>query len=156
MTMTKVHRLAAAVLPLLLAASIGCDDATRPGGDASNEGRFGASYEIVTNLMPAEPDEPPAIVNDSVSAMVSYAGGCEDHEFTLRSSAASDTARVWLRHDNGGDACEALITERITLPLPGSVLEASRVELLNPNADVPFILRWGSSGDPPTNEAGEE
>lgn len=88
------------------------------------------------------PDEPPAILSDSLSVMVAYPGGCEEHVFALGSRLAGDTAEVWLRHHSGGDPCEGQIRERLHLPLPDQVLEARRIHLLNPTGAVPFVLRW--------------
>lgn len=127
-------------LTILLAGAVGCG----PAEDQADEprGRFGSPYEVVTNVASTAPDEPPALISDSLSVMVAYPGGCADHAFTLGSSVDGDTAVVWLRHDDGGDRCEALITERIRVAVPPSVLDAHRIHLVNPNADVPFVLRW--------------
>ena len=136
--MTKVQ---AAALAFALFVG-GCGDASNDDA-AQNSNRFGSDYEIVTNEEPALPDEPPALVGDTLLAHISYPGGCEDHEFELETDIANDTARVWLRHQAHGDDCEGMIRDRIEVRVPEEVAAANTVVLLNPNADVPFVVKWG-------------
>ena len=136
--MTKVQ---VALLAFALAV-LGCEN-TSEDQQTRNADRFGSGYEIVTNEEPALPDEPPALVGDSLFAHVAYPGGCQDHDFELESDVANDTARVWLRHQGHGDDCEGMIRDRIEMQVPEDVVNAETVLLLNPNADIPFVLRWG-------------
>lgn len=124
----------------LLAAGCGGEATQEDGVDS---GRFGSSYEIVTNEEPALPDEPPTLVGDTLLAHITYPGGCQDHDFELQSDVANDTARIWLRHRAHGDDCEGLIRDRIEMRVPEEVASANTILLLNPNADVPFVVRWG-------------
>src|SRR5690554_5623492 len=133
------------VVILLLVLAAGCgrggaeDEADAPAGG----GRFGDPYQVVPGFHPAEPDTPPALAGDTLVALVTYTGGCEDHDFALDYAASADTARVWIRHDAHGDACEALIEDEVRLPLPREALAPPVVVLLNPQDPIPFILRWG-------------
>ena len=127
---------------LLMIAIVGCGG-QKPSEDAPRvEGRFGDGYQILTNEHPDAPDDPPAIVSDSLSLLVAYAGGCQDHDFSLQHETARDTTRLWLRHSNGGDDCEAMIFDRLQLELPEDVLESPTILLLNPNSEAAFIVRW--------------
>ncbi|MEX0600298.1 MAG: hypothetical protein WD021_08470 [Rhodothermales bacterium] len=142
--MKKVQKPAVWSALALLVLTVGCDgphhvDETDDGYDAE---RFGSPYGIETNEAPVAPYEPPVIVGDTLVVMVTYAGGCAEHAFELASSTGNEGTRVWLRHDDGGDDCEALVRDRLRIPLPGHVLGSSRIHLLNPNEDIPFILRW--------------
>lgn len=139
--MKKVQTTTVRGAVLFLALTLGCEEPSES-DPSSAWGRFGSPYEIVTNELPAMPDEPPAILSDSLSVMVSYPGGCAEHDFELSSTVTGDSAQVWLRHDDSGDDCEGLISDRLMLALPPGVLDAQRISLLNPNADVPFVLRW--------------
>ena len=105
-------------------------------------GRFGAPYEIVLGRAPADPDMPPAIDDDTLRALVAYPGGCEDHDFELARETSQDTVRLWLRHDAGGDDCEAMIADEVRVPLPEADLEGRTVVLENPHGGPPFMLRW--------------
>lgn len=125
-------------LSLALAA---CEQTEAPSETTRDTGRFGDAYEVLTNEHPDAPDEPPAIISDSLYALVSYSGGCENHDFDLDIDTARDTTRLWLRHDNGGDNCEALIHERLAFDLPDDALENPTILLLNPNREAPFVLR---------------
>ncbi len=128
---------------VLVGAWAGCKAPSAP----PDPDRFGDPYEILTNLSPNSPDEPPAIVSDSLSVLVAYAGGCAEHTFEPRARVTGRAAAILLRHDNGGDTCEAYLHDRIVVPLPGDVLEAPEIHLLNPHADTPFVLRWDITQD---------
>lgn len=146
--MRKVQSTALFTALAVLVAAVGCNQP--PGSaDGSDRSSFGSPYQIVTNVSTAAPDEPPAVVSDSLVVLVTYAGGCNDHEFELASSVAGDSAEVWLIHDDGGDDCEALISERLLFAVPDRVLDASRIHLLNPNSDAPFVVRWDAPGTTP-------
>lgn len=125
-------------LGLVVAA---CEQTDAPLEATRESGRFGDAYEVLTNEHPDAPDEPPVIVSDSLLVLVSYSGGCENHDFDLDIDTARDTTRLWLRHDNGGDNCEALIHERLAFDLPDDALENPTIHLLNPNHEAPFVLR---------------
>jgi hypothetical protein len=99
------------------------------------------------NESTALPDELPALMSDTLILLVSYSGGCEDHELDLKSRVEQDTAKLWIKHDANGDACEAMIFDRFEVRVPEPALEASIIVLLNPNEDIPFILRWRPADD---------
>ena len=139
----KVRSLPIAAIVLGFALFSACGAPASENGDP--RGRFGDPYEVETNTSPAAPDEPPALIADSLSVLVSYPGGCADHHFDLGSSLVGDSATVWIRHDSGGDGCEARISDRIQLDVPESVLGAPNVYLLNPTGDAPYLLRWSDS-----------
>lgn len=123
----------------------GCGE-QEPNEDAPRaEGRFGDGYQILTNEHPDAPDEAPAIVADSLSLLVAYSGGCQDHDFELQHETARDTTRLWLRHSDGGDDCEAMVYDRFRFELPEEVLESPTILLLNPNAEAEFIVRWNAA-----------
>jgi hypothetical protein len=143
--MRKVQDLAVFAALAALAAVVACNGPPGAEDGPENSG-FGSPYEIVTNPTPAAPDESPAVASDSLLVLVRYAGGCVDHDFDLIASVSGDSAEVRLVHDDGGDECEALISERLRLAVPERVLSASRIHLRNPNSDVPFILRWDAPG----------
>ncbi len=132
---------------LLVVAWAGCNTPSAPPAPE----RFGDPYDILTNLAPHAPDEPPAIVSDSLSALVTYAGGCAEHTFEAHARVTGRAAAILLRHDNGGDACEASLHDRIVLPLPANVLESPEIHLLHPKGGDPFILRWTPSQDEGTH-----
>lgn len=106
------------------------------------ESRFGDAYEIVLNETPTAPDEPPGIAEDSLHVKVGYSGGCNDHDFTLRHEVRSDTTRLWLVHDDGGDTCEAYLYDDLRLYVPPEALDAPVIMLLNPQGNAPHMLRW--------------
>lgn len=140
----------AAVTPLLLLmlAAAGCRNGAEQDAPADfDQGRFGDPYEIVLGEHPADPDQPPAITSDTLVALVTYPGGCEDHAFALGHSAARDTARLWIQHDAHGDDCEGLLHDRVALPVPAEALQASTVLLLHPQDEPPYVLRWGLARD---------
>lgn len=156
--MRKVQAVTAVIILLL----VGCgNDETQ--NETRGPDQFGNDYEIVTNEEPALPDEPPALVGDTLFAHVAYPGGCADHDFELETEVRSDTARLWLRHDARGDDCEGMISDRLDIRVPENVLDAETIVLLNPNQPEPFVLRWGAlptradrSGAMPADTAGAE
>ncbi len=130
--------IAAIAMSLSLTA---CEQAGTLGDGLSDSGRFGDAYQVVTNVHPDAPDEPPIITSDSLYVQVSYSGGCENHEFDLDMETVEDTTRLWLRHSDGGDNCEALIHDRLAFELPDAALDSGTILLLNPNHDAPLIVR---------------
>ncbi len=121
----------------------GCNSPSAP----PDPERFGAPYDILTNRSPHSPDEPPAITGDSLSVLVGYAGGCAEHAFEAQTRVAGRAAAILIRHDDGGDSCEAYLHDRIVLPLPGRVLESPEIHLLHPQGEAPFALRWDLTQD---------
>lgn len=108
-----VHRCA---MGLLLVAATGCQDSERaasPGdppprvvvaGDDADLG--GDPYELTSA----------AITGHALTVSVSFAGGCQEHAFTLvigDSFAESSPVQLpaVLKHDANGDRCEAWLTE---------------------------------------------
>ncbi len=132
----------ACLLPFVLPAWTGCR--TDPGG-RPGDGRatFGDPYEVVLGFSSVLADTPPALVGDTLVALVAYPGGCEDHDFTLAFDAHADTTRFRLVHDAGGDACEERVSEELRLAVPADALASPTLLLLNPQDPVPFVLRWG-------------
>lgn len=142
--MMKKVRVAAVIL---LLSATACREASEV-QETDDPNRFGSAYEIVTNERQALPDEPPALMGDTLSAQVAYPGGCTDHDFELHTEVRLDTARLWLRHSDYGDDCEGMINDRIEIDVPEDVLDARTILLLNPNAPEPFVLRWGDVSEP--------
>jgi hypothetical protein len=96
---------------------------------------FGDAYRIqTTNPSNGEPAEP-FIDDGDLVVVVSYSGGCADHKFEFDARVISDTARIWLEHDGGGDACEAYITQPLRIALPQSVVRAPEKILMNPDGE---------------------
>ena len=128
---------------VFFALLLGCEQPPQTGDDGRvDTRRFGDPYQILMNESTALPDELPALMSDTLIMLVSYSGGCEDHDLDLKSEVEQDTAKLWLKHDANGDSCEAIISDRFEVRVPDEVLEAPTIVLLNPNEDVPFILRW--------------
>ncbi len=120
-----------ASLVLLLLALPACDSAM----DA--EPTFGDPYQV--SQAPA-----PAVVVTGTDARlavtVEYSGGCEEHDFVLRSRDLGDQVEVWFVHDGRGDACDRAVTEALTAALPGVAAEAETLVLQTP-AGVAVPLR---------------
>ncbi len=125
------------VLAALLPA--GCDS-----GDAlRSEDTFGDPYRIVTRLPdPSTPDldVSPRIQGNALQVAVQYGGGCQQHDFTVRFRRSAASAEVWLVHDAHNDLCEALITDRLVLPLPTALLDEPSLVLRAPDGQR-FTLR---------------
>lgn len=93
---------------------------------------FGDPY--VVNRRPA-----PVLVDDTLRASVSYAGGCEQHSFEARYSL--DGTEVWLYHDGNGDSCEAYLTQQIEVPLDSSRLAPPPLRLyINPAETIELMI----------------
>ncbi len=103
---------------------------------------FGDPYEIIVNDVPGAPDKPPRVLGDWLMIMVAYSGGCSDHDFNVTSVVRRDTAHIWVQHDNGGDACEAFITDDLSLKLPTGVLATRVIAMHDPAGDPPHLLKW--------------
>jgi hypothetical protein len=151
----RVRRSGFVLLIVLLSTTMGCQDAESPEGLEEpdyDRGTFGDPYQIVTNEPPATPDEPPSLSSDTLSMQVSYTGGCQDHRFDVDYESERDTTRIWIHHRDGNDSCEEEVLERLDFAIPESALESRTIVLLNPNDDVPFIVRWGTSVTEPPSE----
>lgn len=103
---------------------------------------FGDPYEIIVNDIPGAPDKPPRILGDWLFIMVAYSGGCTDHNFSVESVVRRDTAHIWIQHANGGDTCEAYITDDLNLELSTGVLSARIIAMHDPAGDPPHVLKW--------------
>lgn len=103
---------------------------------------FGDPYEIIVNDVPGAPDKPPRILGDWLFIMVAYGGGCADHDFNVQSIIRQDTAHIWIQHQNGGDTCEAYITDELNLELPSGVLSTRVIAMHDPAGDPPHLLKW--------------
>ncbi len=136
-------------MAVLLAACGGAADEA----DETDAGPFGSPYEVILGEHDSMPDEPPALFGDTLALHVAYGGGCRDHDFELLSEVRADTAKLWLRHIDNGDDCEAWIRDRIELTVPPAVLDAGTIWLINPNGFEPFVLRWGWQSDPAVTDA---
>ena len=120
-----------ASLVLLLLALAGCDSAM----DA--EPTFGDPYQV------SEAPAPAVTVNGAdarLTVTVEYGGGCQEHDFVLRSRDLGDRVEVWFVHDARGDTCDALVTETLTAALPGVAAEAEALVLQTPSGG-PVTLR---------------
>ena len=82
------------------------------------------------------------MVGDWLLLMVAYAGGCADHQFQLNSAIRQDTAHIWIAHENGGDSCEAYITDDLSLKLSPAVLNARVIAMHDPAGEPPHLLKW--------------
>lgn len=134
-----------AVFLLSTLAWTGCSSSSEPEA-APGGSRFGNDYEIVMSESPAAPDEPPSLRGDTLAATVAYPGGEETHAFELRHEVASDTARLWLRHDAASDDDSTRVLDDLRLAVPPEALRAPTVVLLNPQGGEPFVLRWPEEG----------
>ena len=138
-----------ALLLALTACGAASDDAppaeTRENVEAPVSRQFGDAYEVVLSEHPAAPDMPPVLTGDTLLAGVRYAGGCENHAFTLEHRTARDTAHLWLRHDAEGDDCAEMLYDDLREAVPEAALRASVVVLENPQGGEPFMLRWGEA-----------
>lgn len=72
----------------------------------------------ISNLIEAK-----FIENDILSIVVSYSGGCEQHEFNLVAALGSTNtdlsphANLVLGHESNGDTCKKIIKERLAFDL---------------------------------------
>lgn len=71
----------------------------------------------------------PLLDGDRLQVAVQYSGGCREHVFQLGSDRVDGEPVVWLTHDDGGDLCEALITDTLDVPVPSSALRGRPVRL---------------------------
>lgn len=119
-------------LVLILLVAPACDTFQRRSLDDT---LFGDAYQVTTQV-PGVNDAPldvtPHIAKDLVSATVQYAGGCRDHTFRLQSRQRGDLTEIWYVHDAHDDACEALVTQSLSEPLPDEVPDTGRLVLLTP------------------------
>lgn len=64
-----------------------------------------------------------SIVNNTLSIVVSYSGGCEKHEFSLGAifvfpnTNCNPVANLALGHENNNDTCKKMIRERLEFNL---------------------------------------
>lgn len=133
----------ALVFAALLAglAMSGCDRGSGVGDSfQASEPEFGDEYQIVLGQHATSTDEPPAVEADTFYTSVTYSGGCNDHDFSLGYRASRDTTEMWLHHDNNDDDCEALIYDRLAIPLPDEARDADVLLFLDPTSDFTFIV----------------
>jgi len=63
------------------------------------------------------------LANDTLSAIISYSGGCEKHDFTLAAvpnftnSTTSPHIKLLLAHDNNGEMCKKIVKENLSFDL---------------------------------------
>ncbi len=103
---------------------------------------FGDPYEIIVNDIPGAPDKPPRLLGDWLFIMVAYSGGCKDHEFNVETVVRRDTAHIWVKHESGGDSCEAYIKDDLNIELPSGVLSTRVIAMHDPAGDPPHFLKW--------------
>ena len=91
-----------------------------------------------------------AVKDDVLTAVVSYSGGCRNHEFTLMAprsfqmSAGSVQLAITLIHDANGDPCEAYPSEQLRFDLrPISRLYQ---ETLKQDSGTVYLRPAGHSG----------
>jgi hypothetical protein len=136
----------ALVCALICACIAGCSIVSPSNSDDHVE--FGDPYEIrVTNPSTGAPVDP-FIKEGRLSIVVSYSGGCKEHEFELNDCVVSNAATIWLKHDANGDLCEAYITEELQIKLPGRVLKADKVLLLDPNGEAIALGKRAAATSP--------
>ena len=106
--------------PVSIQAGSGSGEAPRLKGRVvvSDEGSHGAGRWGTDSYSPGAA----GISGDTLTATVSFGGGCETHEFTLVLSDAfmmMDPVRLkaTLAHDANGDPCEAWLTEVVEFDL---------------------------------------
>ncbi len=132
---------AAALLALGLCAA-GCRSETPADPpEAEHRRRFGDPYALRSGPNAAAPDAYPMLRGDTLVALVSYPGGCKDHDFALKTEAAQDTAKMWLLHDAHGDDCAETVEDELLLAAPASALGRPVVVVLDPEGATPFFLR---------------
>jgi hypothetical protein len=121
-----------------LALTAGCDLVTyRPpvGRD------FGAPYVIRTGIPMVLPPglvvATPAVDSQRrLLAVVEYEGGCQPHSFALASDAIdAESTTLWLVHDDGGDRCEELVRDTLSVDL-GSAYRAGSMTLDTPSGEA--------------------
>jgi len=86
-------------------------------------------FVIITNQPPKAIQLDPfdlediEIEGDNIALHITYSGGCSTHCFSLYMSPAAFLesypvqANLYLRHNSNGDACEALVNERLSFNL---------------------------------------
>ena len=121
-------------LVLLALALPACDSA------ADAEPTFGDPYLVAADPAPAVIASAAVAGDARLAVTVEYSGGCEEHDFVLRSRDLGDQVEVWFVHDGRGDPCDALITETLTAALPGAAVEAEALVLQTPFG-APVTLR---------------
>ena len=86
-----------------------------------------------------------AIVADTLTVRVSYAGGCEDHAFELTGWADFTNrrppvpVRVALMHDARGDTCKALVQQELRFDL-SPLREAYRQQYTSSSGMITILL----------------
>jgi hypothetical protein len=86
-----------------------------------------------------------AIVADTLTVRVSYAGGCEDHAFELTGWADFTDrrppvpVRVALTHDAKGDTCKALVQQELRFDL-SPLREAYRQRYASSSGAITVLL----------------
>ena len=134
-------------LLLGLFAAVGCGESpVAPGAPERNvvveDGRNRGDDPYVVNSA--------AVDGHELTLEVSYAGGCERHDFTLVISSTfleSDPVqlRAALAHEANGDACEAWITESIDFDL--ALVRTRYQEFYGPGSGKIVLRITGVSGD---------
>jgi hypothetical protein len=132
----RLLRLPAAPAALALLASAGCDLVGRP--PIAED--FGAPYAVVVGALAEGLDNratPVLTTAGRLVVVVEYTGGCSDHFFRTDYALADDRqARLWIIHDDPGDACTETVREELALPADAAVFTRAEIVLAAPNGDV--------------------
>jgi len=107
--------------------------------DRSYKPRKTAPYDILSTELDG----------DILTVVVSYSGGCEEHNFTLISNEMYTKSMppklpLYLEHEANGDACRALIQETLTFDISGARYMGSKVVrlLLNGSMDNEVVYEY--------------
>ena len=150
------------VLSAVMALAIGCSRKDSSPTDAvaaqPDDGTAAARTPLRAVAFGPEPQqidefvmEAAAIAADTLTAKVSYGGGCKDHEFVLTAGEEfleSDPVQLLLTltHDANGDACEAWLTEDLRFDLTG-IRERYRTFYKQDSGVVVLRLTGAPDGD---------
>lgn len=118
---------ARALVLLALLLTVGCDS-------SGIEVDFGDPYRV-------DVTEDVALDGQVLRVPVEYAGGCAEHRFGPFTAFEEGSARIWLVHDDGGDGCEALVTETVVVRLSSADTAPPRIDLVVPTGDGEATIR---------------
>jgi|SRR5690554_5614269 hypothetical protein len=117
----------------------------QPTEEQLKQRRFGDSYEILFGSSSSLSETPPLIDGDTLKVHLAYTGGCGTHDFDADYEIKADTTFLWINHVAHDDSCEEYVRDFFEAGLDQKALSSPTIVLLNPQGDVPIILRWGSA-----------
>ncbi len=91
---------------------------------------FGGSYTLHADSA--------ALEGTTLKLVLSYSGGCREHEYELRLNRIENTvAYIFLHHNANGDPCEAYLTVRLRADLQSFFMrdDWAKLVLLGPNGE---------------------